>query len=352
MEEKWLRYFDQQQARRPAVLRQLMLGKVTSSVAFWAWTYDWLKYYYLNPHLKKEIFDQEIKNLQKKGYLSEGEAGMVLTDQGQAFLAATQTGICIQKPELFGRINMKLWPEALALWVQVCSELSYSNSHYRVLSQRIFLQNQVKMVLQQVDKAQFVVDFSQALDAFLAQEKPQAALAFALLLAGHQQTGFTQTQVAKKVGWTPKQVEVNYLDMVSRLGEYFLQANDKLKCLVEPYLRRNVLFSEPAQESYRLFLKGYSRQKIAQLRGVKISTVNGHLLLAAILYPDFDRKQAFVQAADREILRQYYHGSPEKWRYKDMQQKRVDVEFIKFRIYQIQKMREVGYGQTTTIFTN
>lgn len=338
----WLLFFDIKQARRPAVLRQLLANRQKSSALYFGLISGWLKYINLFNGLDEAKFDREIAALLQAGYLKEQRGGLVLTSAGQEVIEKHKLTLGLQKPELFRVFSMQLVSELILLAIQVASEASYQNKRYYVVTSNLQSQYLFKSWLAQNSLTILKDKLPFKLAAFLANEDPLQSEIFTQKLVGHKLPGKTNEQLGQIYGKRPAEIELIWLDLLSRLAYFLLQGKDELAQLI---MTTKPVF-EPVRASRFLtinaFNAGQDIKTIAQNLRLKENTILDHLYEGYIWHGQPDLLQllsqdeiAFLKATASKA------GPQETWAYQELVAKRPQLAFYKFRIFEIARGRKL-----------
>ncbi|UNL57869.1 helix-turn-helix domain-containing protein [Ligilactobacillus agilis] len=375
----WLLFFDANQPRRPAVLRQLLANRQKGSALYFGMLANWLQYIGLFSGFDEAKFDHEIQQLVTAAYLEAGVAGLTLSAKGVEFINENDLKLELAQPKLFRIFPMELVANLILLAVQVASEASYQNKQYYVVTDNVYSQYLFKRWLTQSNfgliglqeenqnKQYYVVTdnvYSQylfkrwltqsnfgliglqeeivaSLATFLANEPPQKAAIFAQKLRGHNFPGQTNEQLATIYGKFPFEIEQIWLDLLSRFAYYLYQGDGKLAelmALTQPNF-------EPVRASrfktINAFMAGNTIKKIASRLHIKENTVLDHLYEAYIWHGKPDLLK-LVSAKEQELMTKLFveTKSQEEWSYQDLVAVQPEIAFYKFRIFEIARGRK------------
>lgn len=340
-----LLFFDQNQLRRPKTIWQLLTAKLTTSTLYGGLRYDLLSYIKTPLEMNALQYEKSLQELIAKGWLKVNEEQYLLTATGlqqKKHFFATHPYLCLTQPGLFAHIDLQLWNARLLLVVQAVSELCHQNAHYYPCVEDVFVQATIKRWFKQIGKENACAIIKESLNEFLKAQDIKQATIFSAQLVGHEFSGFTKQQIAQQFLLSPAEVSFIWSDLASGYA-YFLQTHyPKAKVLLDGVFKVNIL-SASAQETFNLFKQGVSLNQIAQIKKVKVSTVQEHLLNAAILSPDFDF-DVFLNKQIRLFLIKHLGSDIDAWNYQKVAEK---IDFFRFRLYEIEKSKERNaYGET------
>lgn len=338
-EDNWLLFFSTQQARRPAVLRQLLSKRLSNSTLFWGMRYQWLDYINLCPGIDASFFDQQIKLLcQQKKLQQQGDGSVLLTAAGQDSQAKLQAEHSLAAPQFFADYRMYDLVKLLRLLVQVASEASWKNARYYVAVDdfecQAVLKNWVRTHGLKALKEQLVTE----LKHFLVQEDPQDAWIFCSQFAGHETVPATTKQVAQALHISQREVELTLLDLNSRFVMLLIQNNSPLAPMITHFQSKNALYQK-CQRTLDLVLRGFSIAQIVQQSKLKESTISEHLLNAAIFSASFPF-ELFLSNSEKQCLEQLLPTDIDQWQYSMVGEYQTKITFFKYRLYAIWRSRE------------
>ncbi|GBG94856.1 hypothetical protein LFYK43_13150 [Ligilactobacillus salitolerans] len=339
----WLLFFTAKQKRRPAVIRQLLTKRLSSSTLFWGLRYQLLEIIGFFPKLEASTFDQGIQKLVEQGFLSQDPDDTVkLTERGRSKKQELLTGPTLGAPRFFCEHRVTEINQMLKLIVQVASEASYGNSRYYVAVDNFECQQMIKQWLHQYDLQTLHKNILLELKSFLENESPQKAWIFCAQFSGHQVLPKTVAQMAQQTGLTTLEIKIILLDLTSRFASHLLQKNSLLAPMIKHFENQNVLFKK-SRQALQLFLNGKSIQQIAQYNAVKESTVREYLLNAAILERDFPFASFFTDQ-EEELLTARLPADIDQWSYRELMSEQVQVSFFNYRLVAIKRSHE-EFGQ-------
>lgn len=335
--EELLGYFDSEQPKRPSVLRQLLKGKTTSSSLYWGLVYGWLDVIKMDPDLVNEQFKQDIADLVQAGYLAANDDHTVyLTEQGRKYYQEWRhVHWPLQRTKLFADYNIERWRVILRLLVQVCSEFSYANKNYIVVTNDIYAQNQVRRWFSgQSNKQQAVRQFTQLLRVCLANCNPQEADVFANTLIGHQVNGLTNAQISQAENIDEDDITNIVINITNRCLQEWQGS------VVQPLITAvsaGGAVPIAAQRTYQEFMQGVPLAKIRQIYHLRQSTVEEHMLDNAIVLDDFPYCHWVSSELYEQLKELAFTGETTiaNWRFREAQQLMPELDFITFRLFQI-----------------
>ena len=334
--EKWLLYFSESQPRRPAVIRQLLSNHLTTSALFWGRAYGLLDIIALP--LDVNNFEPTLDELCQKKLLLETSKGICLTVKGRSRVEELKNKHqFLREPAFFNGFDLKGWEKQFYLLVQVASELSYQNNKYFAITNDLKAQQLFKNWFRRYGKTTLLGEITTSLTDFLAHEPELNAQLFCEQLTGHGRLGQTKAQLAKSYQLQIAEIEVGWRDLCARYAKYLLDQNFELAKLVMPYKR---LTNLPAstEKTYSLFLAGKSIEEIADLRKIRKSTVQEHLLNVAILADDFPRERLLSPKIKKQIMDFFASCPVLDWKFQQLHESYPEISFFFFFLCQIERI--------------
>lgn len=221
--------------------------------------------------------------------------------------------------------------------VQVASELSYQNNKYFAITNDLKAQQLFKNWFRRYGKTTLLGEITTSLTDFLAHEPELNAQLFCEQLTGHGRLGQTKAQLAKSYQLQIAEIEVGWRDLCARYAKYLLDQNFELAKLVMPYKR---LTNLPAstEKTYSLFLAGKSIEEIADLRKIRKSTVQEHLLNVAILADDFPRERLLSPKIKKQIMDFFASCPVLDWKFQQLHESYPEISFFEYRLCQIERI--------------
>ncbi len=334
-----LLYFDEKQAHRTAVIRQILGNHLTMSSMFWGMCYGLLTETNTDPELGQKV--ELVASLaHKKGWLKQvAKNTYVLTPKGAdmkaRYLAEHKT---LQNPELFSFFNYRRLTTLLHLCIQVASEKSYQQAKYQPLTLNYDILQLFKRWYQQTN-GQGLDHLAEDLEQFLSQEDTTEAVIFAQNFAGYHESGFTTSQLAQMHQLDISDVALILRDLTARFIFFSIKHDPTFGTLFKSQLGEGLL-TKSALKSYQLFQNGYDLPKVAQVRRLKLSTVIEHILNCAMILDDFPY-QAFLLEDEIKLIEKVFQGQKTlTWNFHALAD--FKLPFYKYRLVQIMRIKIYG----------
>lgn len=297
--------FDQQ-ARRYKSIYYTLIGKVTVSNLLAASTYQLLPYYHLYPKLKWSVFQEGLRTWQKQHWLelSPKEATAWLT--GEGYQRKQQNLRADFWPRSYNYWYLGDWQlqwQRLLLAVQVVSNACHQEFDYQPLTESLQAQQLVKKWFYQ-GRPQDRIAFSRELSQLLTQMTPKSAQLLANSFSSASFVGLSQQQLQGLTHYSAKQLQLAQIEALSELLIIRRQHSHSYPQLSQLLPLPTSPLPQSVAQTYQAVLDGLSGFQLLHSRPLKAATFKEHLLMAAILIPDFP----FTAAAVRDLYQQDQGG--------------------------------------------
>ncbi|MDH4615973.1 helix-turn-helix domain-containing protein [Brevibacillus sp. AY1] len=268
--------------------------------------YSLYPYYRMFPQLSKENWDKIVSNLLQRKLIVEIEGA---GGGRKPTFAVTATGLHFAR-EQFGMYQMHLWLapfnqssltyntelfwQRLHLLVQTISQMAAASMNFIPVVSDRRIQQWVKMqVGDSRVRSGWKNHLADELYALWAPFPAQVQRLMVAQLSGAAQTGKTLGQLAMQQGESKFYLHVLFrFGLVSSIQRLHQEKEQfpYLHALVQIHDPENgdPRLSESASRTYALIKRGYQKDKIAKLRGIKVSTVEDHLVEMALRCREWD----------------------------------------------------------------
>ncbi|MFD1486259.1 helix-turn-helix domain-containing protein [Lacticaseibacillus baoqingensis] len=315
LDDLLIQFFDLQ-PRRPTAVYLLLTGKKTLSILFAAMQHHQLQWLQLYPTLARADFQAAIARLQAAQALQEQGPGLVLEDA--ALQAAAKKRLPLPtayRPE-FGVAS---FAARFYLAVQVLSEASFGQKAYRPLTNDWATQQAVRTWWASITPQAAIKE----LTAAFAQLPPAQATLLTQAMVGHDFVGPGQLDSL--------QAQMAQLDALSALIST-IAAHPKWPALNRLWGGKQRLGSQTMAQALALSQAGLSKEQIAQRLRLKSSTVNEHLLTAALFGAELPVASFYSPAQFQQLttlVPQAQHP------YQELLVQVADSDFFQIRLFQI-----------------
>jgi ribulose-phosphate 3-epimerase len=351
-EEYWfyyiLSYFNQERSVTTSQLLHVFQGKRTPSMFYMMEANQWHHGFLYNASITRQDLQQTLQLLLQKQYLQEEKKGYLLTNKGaEACRLYFEAHYYPQEIKTFTYANVRLpfWNQ-LQLFTQVFSEFSYQNTQYVPVIKHPYYQENIRLLFQgQKDKKETLLKqwFGEQQFLFEQLEERQANV-LANLLTGHHILGEMKAQIAEKLQMESlafdfylQDILETVITLVKKNASQLVLLNTILKQL---HLATNLGLSASTKDTYQLLKKGYTIPKIANIRSIKENTVREHILEMAFVFNNFPY-QNFVPATIYQYLNKRFEEE-ENYHYRQAMQEKDTLEFMHYRLVELERMRQNG----------
>ncbi|MGV0167510.1 helix-turn-helix domain-containing protein [Furfurilactobacillus sp. WILCCON 0119] len=324
------------QPRRPKVLFNCLQGRKTVSILFWSLRYDVLSWSNVLPNLTWAEMTNAIDELVKRQQV-------LVTPDGQLVVAkpavpAWQTAVTTMTelvPETLRQQARWLpWQqvsETGLLGLQAVAQAQHHEMTYFPVSVTEQARAHVREWFKTLTVTKTVDQVPRQLHDWLLTLPDRQAQLFVSQLVGPAHPGTTTTQLSQLwsvPGWTIQLQQIaNWLSLA-----VFLQSEATgLALLVAPFWQP--MLAPSLDQTLTALKQGLTQTQIQQQRGLKVSTINEHLLEAAIWLPadEFPYKRLLTADVINQV-RQQQPQNIDEWQYETQT---AAADFFTFRLVQI-----------------
>lgn len=318
MDEFILALFGENDKLRMNTLYQILVGRKSASMLYYAYGHQLLDIVGIFPHLSKAEYEKIIQQLLNQKALSIVGNELVRV-QIQPFLL---------NQEPYCHLNHFRIKNSLSLWRMLqlfLCRLSYWPAEYQgpVLENSPFYLLNVDQMIAQMDEEQKQKIHEELSHVFSQMPQDQADF-LANTFSGKQISGKTFYQVLPEDLHSP--FDICYtLACIERFWSYIMKHTELLLFqLFKPFILEN--YKQSMLITRKLYKSVHDVQKIAQLRRLKEGTINDHIIEWAIIDEQFPFEDFQLLALDKSLL---------DYRYKDLIQVQPEISFLQYRLTQI-----------------
>ena len=298
-----LQFFDDQ-PRRATSLYLLLTGKKTLSVLFAALEHQQLQWLHLYPTLSRPDFQAAIDRLQAAHHLEKTDSGLVLGD----------VSVQLKKlPTAYQPwMGLHAFSPKFHLAVQMLSEASFHNARYRPVTQDWAIQQQLRQWWQHLDRQTAISELKALLEAL----GDEAAANILSTMIGHDFVGAGQ---------------VDDISQIQALAQLIAQLDAGLAPSWQIlWGGRKPLGTKTQYAALQMIQQGATREQVSQRLHLKPSTINEHLLGAAIFGADLPLAQLYPVAMVAQLNQADAHLN-----YQPLLEQIPDSNFFQIRLFQI-----------------
>ncbi|MGG1675103.1 helix-turn-helix domain-containing protein [Neobacillus sp. NRS-1170] len=260
--------------------------------------------------LTRESFENIIHNMVEKKWIHNcGEQRFILTPDGEVNLNDNKMPSFLNGWD-YHPFTMNFW-ERLSLLVQVASNFVYHETQYIPIQKNKDVHFWLKTIIKEVQVPRQKMGsmlYSELVDSFKeANNTDPSVLIFRL--TGYQQIGLTSEQTAMRLNMDIHDYNIEFINII----HYLLQKINRepkhfpLLSLLMRDLKQNNELTISSRKTWNLLTQGYSPEIIADIRHLKLSTIEDHFVEFALHINDFsidDYVEKNLQDTILEISRQ------------------------------------------------
>ena len=205
----------------------------------------------------------------------------------------------------FHQITSLFW-ERLSLLIQVVSNLTFGESRYIPIQKNIDVHIWLKSTLKDITVPRMELGttvYSELKECFNTVKDIDPSL-LVFRLTGFQQIGLTALQVAKKENLNYHDYQIKFTNTLHYLIQKLKEDANQFKIL--PFLIHELMQEDEltlsSRKTQKLLLQGYSLDMIANLRHLKLSTIEDHLVELALNVEGFSIDSYVDRVLQNKIL--------------------------------------------------
>ncbi|MFC0472937.1 helix-turn-helix domain-containing protein [Halalkalibacter kiskunsagensis] len=253
-----------------------------------------LSYFGLFPSLKRHELEKDINHLILNGqaYWVEQDKA-VLTNDGKEKLTQFQMEnqyLSDLSGWQYHSYSEEFWLR-ICLYVQVITHIVSGNHQFYPITHQSSVQQWVKKHLpksndEREEKRNHIFH---ELYVFLSRCSDLQATIFVQQLSGENRVGLTKLQLAEQLRMDEITINLYHLSTVHRLLYELNNKKDTYEhlSLFDIGLKKPIVLTESARQTFQLFQKGHSIEEISRIRLLKQNTIEDHIVEIAILHPQF-----------------------------------------------------------------
>lgn len=282
----------------------LLRGKRSGQTIQDAKYYHLQNYFGVLPKLSKSLFDQEIENIKKQNYIAiDKDSRVSITKKGETVIQST-------RPFYFDgwhyRGREEIFFARLSLIIQTLSQFSVSKKQFLPIQRDPEVQQFVKNILRHmpIENPSFALKIKDELvDLFekSAMEEVQKTI-MTYRFVGYEQTGWTWLQLGEKLNLAPIDVKLNYIESLHKML-IAIEKNDQTTFLskIAVGIKVETVLTDSTKRTKAYFDEGHSLEEIANIRQLKLSTIEDHVVEMVLNDPDFPLERFVAQQAFIEV---------------------------------------------------
>ncbi|MBV7507172.1 helix-turn-helix domain-containing protein [Bacillus sp. sid0103] len=286
-------------------LYHLLNGKKSSQTIQDAHLFSLKHYFGIYEQLSRESFESIIHSMAGKRLINNiGEQRFNITPLGKELLEKGPLPRYINGWN-FHQITSLFW-ERLSLLVQVVSNLMFGETRYIPIQKNKEVHNWLKSTLKEIALPRLEMgntvyfELNNCFD--VGKEVDPSLVVFRL--TGFQQIGLTPLQVAKQLNLDYHDYQIGFTNTLHYLIQKIKDEGNQLKIL--PFLINDLMQDDEltltSRKTQRLLNQGYTLDMIANIRHLKLSTIEDHLVELALNIEGFSIEPYVDRELQNKIL--------------------------------------------------
>ncbi|MCA1054681.1 helix-turn-helix domain-containing protein [Rossellomorea aquimaris] len=279
----------------------ILKGKKSSQSIQDAHLYRLQPFFLSLPKLSRNYFDEKIQSLSDSQMIMLNEDSRAqLTPEGEKALEGMHSTFFF--PEhmnglLYGDRGFVFW-RRLNLLTQVLSNHRHEETSYYPVQRNRSIQGWIKDFLHKNDDWDRMASslFQELHESLTRENDPYIIVS---RLTGYKDYGLTEMQAAEELKLHAEEYRYRFLDLIHSLIQWIDGNEGKYPILSSlsslNQTRKNITLS--TAKTYELFLSGHSIEEIAQLRKLKVNTIEDHFI-EIILSQDQVDVDAFITPSE------------------------------------------------------
>lgn len=342
-----LSFFDAKKATSNAQLLHVFQGKRTPSMFYITEINNWHHAFAQFKFVSVEEIEKIIQQLLHKKWLAKEGKGYVITQTGLDAREEYFSTHYFPKVDRFANLNIRksFW-DRLQLFVQSFSEMSHHNKQYSPVIKHPQHQENVRLLFQQ-----FATQRDQLLNMWIAEQEfifnrldASRADVLAAQLTGNQKIGETKSQIQGQLEMESLEYSFYHQDTIEDVLNVVQNHPNELVILSaiihQLHIETNHGLSTSTHISYELLKNGLDISRIANRRQLKENTIREHILEMAFILPNFSIAHFIPKDVYAKLNNAFDRN--EKYTYKDAREELLELEFMHYRLVELERMRMNG----------
>ncbi|MEH7075638.1 helix-turn-helix domain-containing protein [Neobacillus drentensis] len=283
----------------------LLNGKKSSQTIQDAHLFSLKKFFGIYDQLSREDFEEIIQGMLNKSWMKNiGNHRYCLTSHGMTLLEAGQLPEYINGWN-YNHVTNLFW-ERLSLLIQVVSNIMFGETKYIPIQKNQEVHKWIKFFLKNVNIPKIEIGstaYSELLECFKAGSSVDPSLVV-FRLTGFHQIGLTPHQAARQLNLNIHDYQIGFTNTLHYLLSYIKEDGKQYKIL--PYLIYDLMQNDEltltTRKTQRLLNQGYTLDMIANIRKLKLSTIEDHLVELALNMEGFSIDSYVDKELQKEIL--------------------------------------------------
>lgn len=287
----------------------LLTGKRSIQTVLDAHLYGLDHLYGIHRQLSLQSFNKIVADLMRNHYIrtSHEDKVYLLTDRGKKWLATHKKKLKLSSFQGFTYNRMdSIFYARLILFIQVLVNQRMQHTAYIPVVDQPSITNWVKKTYKylypNLDRS--VHELYRELHQILSTLSNLEADLFVNRLTGYKQVGLSIQQLAQLYQMSGEDIQLVLMRIIHQMISiiYTSPSDYQMMSLMLRDLTKINLLTNSANETYKLFKKGYNLQQIATIRQLKMNTIQDHIVEIALYDQTIPIDQFVSDQAKTEII--------------------------------------------------
>lgn len=328
-------------------IENVLHGRKTPTILYITEKNKWFPPYGLLPKIERIDIDKCLEILHHNEWIVKTEKGFDLTSEGGLMLEDyfSTHNYPTHINEISSPKIRRDFFEKFQFLTQIFSEKRYNNKQYSPISKKPRIQNWIKMFMKKIyiniDGKTTAEDIwiKENIHIFSKLSERNSSL-LAKLLSGHKVLGKTFAQVIRENEWTKTEFYILFHNAVEELVKVIeTEEMPVLEGILKAVQKEHFYgLSKSAFQTAIYIGRNYSIDAVAVKRGLKNNTIKEHILEIAFIQKDF-KFSTFIPHNIYLQLNQLFDDN--KTTFKEAKEVVDDLEFIHFRLVELERLRNV-----------
>ncbi|EIJ78716.1 hypothetical protein PB1_14199 [Bacillus methanolicus PB1] len=300
----------------------LLKGKKSSQTIQDTHLFQLYPFFQAFPSITRIEIEEMVRKFEKEGWIEKkNDQYFFLTEKGRDMLDEELHRKPF--PEFlngwkYHNVTELFW-ERLSLFVQVCSNLINRKPDYVPVQKKKETLYWLKNFIAKQEKDRFLLAeqlYNELTAYFEAYHQIEPAI-LVIRFTGYNRIGLTEHQAAEKLGMEHTYYRVSFLNLLHYMIETITKSPARFPLLHSLIQKAGkfIPLTNSAKKTYELLNTGMPLERIAQVRNLKRSTIEDHIVEIALNMKDFDispyvdrsKQTNIIKAAEKVSSKQLKH---------------------------------------------
>ncbi|UOY93503.1 helix-turn-helix domain-containing protein [Ectobacillus sp. JY-23] len=273
--------------RSAASIYHLLKGKRSSQTLQDASIYQLSFLFGIYRRLERHTYNEHIKQMIQHDFLREiEEARYILTEKGEQELQDFKFPIHLHGLK-YGEAGEVFW-KRLSLLIQTVSYLQHRVPFLPIQAEHEVTAWTKQFLLKQAcSRDEFRYKLHTECELLLKNLTAEEATVVVYRLSGFSRVGYTHLQIAQMLGMDPSAVHLSFLGAIHGIVRFLMKEGTGYPILSQLLPRTRHVLSLSTQKTYELWKQGKTMEQIANIRSLKLNTIEDHIVEIATHLPHF-----------------------------------------------------------------